>query len=67
LFKPFSAVWWLQVAVILIPIFWNRKLGEKNAVLEATEGIQAMLREAGIKCDTDTTNELTPGQKMRHW
>ena len=26
-----------------------------------------LLRGAGVKADSDTTNELTPGQKMRHW
>ena len=26
-----------------------------------------MLRGLGVKCDTDTTVELTPGQKYRHW
>ena len=26
-----------------------------------------LLRELGVKCDTDTTTELTPGQKFRAW
>ncbi len=26
-----------------------------------------LLRGLGVKCDTDTTTELTPGQKFRHW
>jgi hypothetical protein len=50
-----------------VPIFWNKKVAEKTAVLEAAERVQALLRGAGVKCDTDTTTELTPGQKMRSW
>ena len=26
-----------------------------------------LLRNLGVKCDTDTTTELTPAQKFRHW
>lgn len=26
-----------------------------------------LLRALGVKCDTDTTTELTPGQKFRSW
>ncbi|EFN51249.1 hypothetical protein CHLNCDRAFT_141275 [Chlorella variabilis] len=56
-----------RVAVIIIPIVWNKKVGEKASILASAEKIQELLRGAGVKADSDTTNELTPGQKMRHW
>ncbi|KAG7668892.1 hypothetical protein Ndes2437B_g06624 [Nannochloris sp. 'desiccata'] len=55
------------VQVIIIPIFWNSREDEKSLVLGAAGQAQAALRHAGVKCDTDTTHKLTPGQKYRHW
>jgi hypothetical protein len=55
------------VQVIIIPIFWNSREDEKSLVLGAAGQAQAALRHVGIKCDTDTTHKLTPGQKYRHW
>ncbi len=56
-----------SVQVIIIPIFWNSREDEKSLVLGAAGQAQAALRHVGIKCDTDTTHKLTPGQKYRHW
>ena len=36
-------------------------------VMGAAAQAQAALRAVGVKCDTDTTHKLTPGQKFRHW
>jgi prolyl-tRNA synthetase len=55
------------VQVIIIPVFWNSREEEKSIVLGAAGQAQAALRHAGVKCDTDTTHKLTPGQKYRHW
>ena len=56
-----------HVDVIIVPIFWNSREEEKSLVLNAATQAQASLRSAGVKCDTDTTHKLTPGQKFRHW
>jgi hypothetical protein len=50
-----------------VPIWWNTREREKEAVLAAAERVQGVLRGAGIQCDTDTTNQHTPGQKFRYW
>jgi hypothetical protein len=53
--------------VIVIPVFWKQKNAEQEAVFRVTEDIVGELRGAGVCCDSDTTNELTPGQKYRNW
>ncbi|PRW39064.1 plastidal glycolate glycerate translocator chloroplastic [Chlorella sorokiniana] len=56
-----------KVQLIIVPIIWQKKRQEAAAVLGAAEKVQELLRGLGVKCDTDTTTELTPGQKFRHW
>ncbi|KAI7841491.1 hypothetical protein COHA_004884 [Chlorella ohadii] len=56
-----------KVQLIIVPIVWQKKKQEAAAVLGAAEKVQELLRGLGVKCDTDTTTELTPGQKFRHW
>lgn len=56
-----------SVQLIIVPIFWNRREEEKSMVWGAAAQAQAALRAVGVKCDTDTTHKLTPGQKFRHW
>lgn len=36
-------------------------------VLKAVDIVQGLLRSEGIKCDTDSSRALTPGQKYRAW
>lgn len=55
------------VQVIIIPVFWKQKHAEQDSIFQLADRIQADLRAAGIRCDCDTTNELTPGQKYRNW
>ncbi|GAB4813720.1 hypothetical protein N2152v2_000766 [Parachlorella kessleri] len=55
------------VQVIIVPIYWQKKQEESDQVLEAAQQAQQILRDVNIKCDTDTTNERTPGQKFRYW
>lgn len=53
--------------VIIIPIYWQKKKEEMEMVLEAAERAQQLLRDGGVKADTDTTTQRTPGQKYRYW
>ena len=50
--------------VIIVPIW--RKEGQKAAVLEATERIQAALRER-FRVKVDAREEYTPGWKFHEW
>jgi hypothetical protein len=44
-----------------------RREDEAAVVMDAVQRAQQLLRDAGIKCDTDTTTKPTPGQKFRSW
>ncbi|PSC70038.1 proline-tRNA ligase [Micractinium conductrix] len=56
-----------RVQLIIVPIVWQKRASEMKTVMLAVEKVQELLRELGVKCDTDTTTELTPGQKFRAW
>lgn len=56
-----------RLQVIIVPIFWNAREAEKATVLDAASIAQKALRAAGVRCDTDTSHKLAPGQKFRHW
>lgn len=53
--------------VIIVPIFWNTKAAEKDAVIAAARLCMQRISDAGIKVDLDTTNTHTPGAKFRYW
>lgn len=53
--------------MIVIPVFWKQKHGEQQLIFDLAEEIVSDLRKGGVSCDSDTTNELTPGQKYRNW
>ena len=53
--------------VIVIPIFWNKRVHEKEEVLEAARRACDLLTDAGIAAGCDTTVEMSPGQKFKHW
>ena len=50
-----------------MPIFWNKRIHEKEEVLEAAQRVCDMLTECGVTAGCDTTVEMSPGQKFRHW
>lgn len=52
---------------MLIPIAWSKREREATEVMQAISDAQEALRAAGVKCDTDNSTKLTPGQKYRHW
>ncbi|GFH30624.1 HGTP_anticodon domain-containing protein [Haematococcus lacustris] len=53
--------------VVILPIYWNMRHAEKEAVMAAAAKVEELLREAGITTHTDTANQYTPGQKMKYW
>lgn len=53
--------------VIIVPIFWNKRVHEKEEVLEAAQRACDLLTDAGIAAGCDTTVEMSPGQKFKHW
>ena len=53
--------------VIIVPIFWNKRVHEKEEVLEAAQRACDLLTDAGITAGCDTTVEMSPGQKFKHW
>lgn len=53
--------------VIVIPIYWNTKQQEKEAVIAAARRCVDGIAQAGIKVGLDTTNTHTPGSKFRYW
>ena len=57
---------WLA-QVIIVPIFWNSRVHEKEEVLEAAQQACDLLTDAGITAGCDTTAEMSPGQKFKHW
>ena len=57
----------IDVQVIIIPIFWNKKADEKETVIAAAQQVQQQLQEVGIEAGMDDTNADTPGQKYTYW
>lgn len=57
----------VAVQIIIVPIFWNKKLDEKETVIAAAEQVLQQLQELGIQAGLDDTNADTPGQKYRYW
>lgn len=53
--------------MVIIPIYWNMKHQEKDAVLKAAARVQQLLQEAGLSTNVDAANQYTPGQKMKYW
>ena len=56
-----------RLQVIIVPIFWNKRVHEKREVVEAAETVLRLLEGAGFNAGCDTTTTLSPGQKFRHW
>ena len=57
----------LPLQVIIVPIFWNKRVHEKEEVLEAAQWACDLLTGSGITAGCDTTLEMSPGQKFKHW
>lgn len=53
------------IQVVIVPIW--RKEAEKGRVLGAVERTAFMLREAGIRVQSDTRENQTPGWKFNEW
>src|SRR5690606_21459607 len=53
------------IQVVIVPIW--RKEAEKGRVLGAVERTAFMLREAGLRVQTDTRDNQTPGWKFNEW
>ena len=57
----------IDIQVIIIPIFWNKKADEKETVISAAQQVLQQLQELGVEVGLDDTNADTPGQKYRYW
>lgn len=53
--------------VVIVPIFWNMKVMERDEIFEASHKIEKMLQDAKLRVYVDKDTHRTPGQKMRHW
>lgn len=51
----------------MIPVFWKQKKAEQGAVFRMAEQVVEQLRDAGVYCISDTSNEMMPGEKFKHW
>lgn len=58
---------WNCIQVIIVPIFWNKKVDEKETVISAAQQVLQQLQELGMDVGLDDTNADAPGQKYRYW
>ena len=58
------------IRVVVLPIFWEERTDEMQAVLAAAKKVHEMLSEGlGPTCRivTDNNNKFKPGPRMKHW
>jgi prolyl-tRNA synthetase len=57
------------VQVVIVPVGITAKMGEQEAqgIIEKTVQLASDLRQAGIRCEADLRDNVTPGWKFNHW
>ncbi|KAA8492371.1 Proline--tRNA ligase [Porphyridium purpureum] len=53
--------------VVVIPIYWRNKSGQRELVLPYAEECTRAFEKAGLRVWMDARNRYLPGEKMRHW
>jgi N-acetylmuramoyl-L-alanine amidase len=52
---------------VVLPIFWEERTDEMNAVLEAAKKVEGLLASLGVRVVVDDNNKFKPGPRMKHW
>lgn len=52
---------------MILPIYWNSRVDEKQRVVSAAQAAQQVLNSVGVISSIDDGDKYTPGQKMKHW
>ena len=58
------------IRVVVLPIFWEERTDEMQAVLAAAKKVHEMLSEGlgpTVRIVTDNNNKFKPGPRMKHW
>mmetsp|Transcript_10244 Transcript_10244/g.18450 ORF Transcript_10244/g.18450 Transcript_10244/m.18450 type:complete len:217 (-) Transcript_10244:923-1573(-) len=53
--------------VVIIPIFWRNRAGQRELVVDFAETCQSILQDAMLRVWIDSGHRKLPGSKMKYW